>query len=535
MLSARGGDQEQRSPSTSPASSCSPCSPAAPRPNSARRWGVGTASSARALGLCTAEAPPPTRRACATAWTGCSPISPSSTPRGPGAGRRALGRPAVPQLAGRLRPPRGRTARCCSSSPTGPTNSPRPPRRSAACPAAPATARSTWTAHRGRDRPLVRDPVGEHADDASAASAGPSPRGNPFEAVELAAKVRDRGLTPEGASAHLLRDLAAAVKGRGLISRLERLGPSTVRLAWAAAVLGTEIPPALAAAVAGLGSQEAPTARERLREARILTGEPHPGVRPPADRHRRLPGDTRRRTGRPARQGRLVGGGRRARPRRRRPPPAGDPPRGGPVGRAPTARAPPATCCAPERPEAARSYLARALREPPAHEDRAAVLFELGCSTQLMEPATTVNHLRAALDEPIHDPDPARQHPLPALPVARAQRPAQRGRRGRRPGRAHRDQSPAPGCGCRPSSSCGTPSAPTSRTRPAGPAGWPGSPTGSPAATSPSATSSGCAPGTPPCAASPPPPRCTTRRAPWTAACRWATRTAASRCRCWSP
>ncbi|GHI09907.1 hypothetical protein AQI88_15670 [Streptomyces cellostaticus] len=39
--------------------------------------------------------------------------------------------------------------------------------------------------------------------------------GNPFEAVELTAKVRGRGLAPNAAGAHLLRDLAAAVAGLG--------------------------------------------------------------------------------------------------------------------------------------------------------------------------------------------------------------------------------------------------------------------------------------------------------------------------------
>jgi hypothetical protein len=55
-------------------------------------------------------------------------------------------------------------------------------------------------------------------------------------------------------------------------------------------------------------------------------------------------------------------------------------------------------------PDAARSYLARALSEPPPPAERAAVLYELGCSSLLTEPATTVNHLRAALEEPIDDP-----------------------------------------------------------------------------------------------------------------------------------
>ncbi|GGX59146.1 hypothetical protein GCM10010515_28760 [Streptomyces fructofermentans] len=119
---------------------------------------------------------------------------------------------------------------------------------------------------------LVREAVGAQADDAFCRECWAVTAGNPFEAVELTAKVRDRGLTPTEAGAHLLRDLAAAVKGSGLVARLERLGPSTVRFAWACAVLGTEIPPNLAAAVAGLGAEEAADAADVLRGARILTG-----------------------------------------------------------------------------------------------------------------------------------------------------------------------------------------------------------------------------------------------------------------------
>lgn len=89
---------------------------------------------------------------------------------------------------------------------------------------------------------LVRDALGTRADDAFCRECWAVTAGNPFEAVELTAKVRDRGLTPDEAGAHLLRDLAAAVKGSGLVARLERLGTSTVRFAWACAVLGTSIP-----------------------------------------------------------------------------------------------------------------------------------------------------------------------------------------------------------------------------------------------------------------------------------------------------
>ena len=49
---------------------------------------------------------------------------------------------------------------------------------------------------------------------------------------------------------------------------------------------------------------------------------------------------------------------------------------------------------------AARRCLERALREPPPPEQRATVLYELGCAAQLSDPAATVTHLRAALAEP---------------------------------------------------------------------------------------------------------------------------------------
>lgn len=251
---------------------------------------------------------------------------------------------------------------------------------------------------------LVRDRVGAHAEDAFCRECWAVTSGNPFEAVELAAKVRDRGLVPDGASAHLLRDLAAAVRGRGLVARLERLGPSTVRLAWAAAVLGTEIRPALAAAVAGLGSQEAADCADRLRAARVLTGSRtlefvHPLIATAV--YRAIPDAMR-----VALHGKaawtVVDAG---------------------LGPAEAARhlleihpeddpwvvrqlrAAARETLRAGAPEAARSYLARALREPPPPAERAAVLYELGCATQLLEPATTVNHLRAALEEPIDDPE----------------------------------------------------------------------------------------------------------------------------------
>ncbi|CAG7619853.1 ATP-binding protein [Actinacidiphila bryophytorum] len=250
---------------------------------------------------------------------------------------------------------------------------------------------------------LVRDEVGEHADDAFCRECWAVTAGNPFEAVELTAKLRDRGVTPDGSSTHLLRDLAAATKGRGLVSRLERLGPSTVRLAWSAAVLGTQVPPDLAADVAGLGREEAADCAERLRQARILTSSrtlefAHPLIATAV--YHAIPDAMRVALHGQAAQS-VVDAGLGASAAARHlleTHPEGDP---WVVGRL---RAAARETLRAGAPETARSYLGRALREPPQDEDRAAVLYELGCASQLLEPSVTVNHLRAALEEPISDP-----------------------------------------------------------------------------------------------------------------------------------
>jgi DNA-binding CsgD family transcriptional regulator len=251
---------------------------------------------------------------------------------------------------------------------------------------------------------LVRETLGAHADDAFCRECWAVTAGNPFETVELTAKVHDRGVTPTEDAAHLLRDLAAAVKGSGLVARLERLGTSTVRFAWACAVLGTEIHPQLAAAVAGLGHEEAADAADALRGARILTGVEslefvHPLIATAV--YRAIPSGFR-----VALHGQaawcVVDDGRGPAAAARHlleTHPDGDP------WVVQQLRAAAAETLRSGAPDAARSYLARALREPPPFEDRAAVLYELGSASLLTEPATTVNHLRAALEEPIAEPD----------------------------------------------------------------------------------------------------------------------------------
>ncbi|MCX5195108.1 AAA family ATPase [Streptomyces sp. NBC_00249] len=255
---------------------------------------------------------------------------------------------------------------------------------------------------------LVREAVGEHAEDAFCQEAWAVTTGNPFEAVELTAKVRAKGLDPTSASAPLLRDLAAAQRGSGLVARLHSLGPSTVRFAWACAVLGTAIPQQIAARVAGLGAEEAADATGRLRDARILSTPAeedgsglefvHPLIATAI--YRAIPDALRVALhGRTAAAVVDAGLGPSAAARHLlETQPENDPW----VVR--VLREAAAENLRAGAPEAARRQLARALQEPPDFDERAAVLYELGCASLLTEPANTVNHLRAALAEPIDDP-----------------------------------------------------------------------------------------------------------------------------------
>ncbi|WP_267246269.1 ATP-binding protein [Streptomyces sp. PR69] len=257
---------------------------------------------------------------------------------------------------------------------------------------------------------IVRETLGEEADEDFCREAWAVTGGNPFETVELTAKVADRELKPQAAHVPELRELASAVKGSGLVERLEKLGTSVVRFAWGAAVLGADATRGLAASVGGLGDAESADAVARLREARILAA-PNPDA-PDDDRleffhplvatavYRAIPATFRvLMHGQAAKIISHSGLGVTATARHMlEMHPESD------AWIVQTLRAAAREYMRSGAPEAARRCLARVLREPPALEERASVLFELGCSSLLTEPTTTVNHLRAALEEPVLDP-----------------------------------------------------------------------------------------------------------------------------------
>ncbi|WP_051944541.1 ATP-binding protein [Streptacidiphilus rugosus] len=224
--------------------------------------------------------------------------------------------------------------------------------------------------------------------------------GNPFETVQLVAEARDRGIAPAEASWGQLRELASENTGHGLIARLRRLGHGAVDLAHAVAVLGIATPMDLATVVASQRPSEAEAAAEKLRAARILTGRRilefvHPLIATSV--YHSIPEETRARLHDRAAWSVLEAG--------RSPvvavrhwlevPPQGD------AGRVEQLRAAARLFMQSGAPETAQRCLARAAAEPPPVAERAAVLFELGCSTLLYDPAATAGQLRTALQQPV--------------------------------------------------------------------------------------------------------------------------------------
>jgi DNA-binding CsgD family transcriptional regulator len=255
---------------------------------------------------------------------------------------------------------------------------------------------------------IVREQVGNSAEDAFCEECWTVTGGSPFEAVELAIRLGQRDLKGTRHDLPVMRGLAAAVKGPGLIERLQRLGTATVRFAHAGAVLGAPFSPELAAAIAVIGREDAAEATEKLRGARILADEPGPGgglgfVHPliATTIYRSIPSGWRVGFHNAAAEAvRAAGLGPTAAARH--------------LLEVPCEGKTEAVVCLREAareylragaPEAARRLLTRALQEPPLPEERAALLHELAGSTFLIEPTATVNHLRAALAESGVDPE----------------------------------------------------------------------------------------------------------------------------------
>ncbi|MFI9155858.1 ATP-binding protein [Streptomyces sp. NPDC053367] len=251
---------------------------------------------------------------------------------------------------------------------------------------------------------LTRATLGTHADAPFCREVWAVTGGNPYETVELLAKVQDSELEPTEASAGELRALNRSARGGGLVARLEGLGIDATRFAWAAAILGTGISVDLVARLATMPRAEAVRCAELLQGARILTTPDettggdlefvHPLIASAV--YNSIPDALR--TAMHGIAAEVVtdsGLGPAAASRHLLQVHPDDD-----AALVAQLRAAAAEHLAVGAPDAARRCLERALEEPPRPEVHAQVLYELGCATLLTAPATTIGHLRTALSMP---------------------------------------------------------------------------------------------------------------------------------------
>ncbi|MES5818136.1 AAA family ATPase [Streptomyces sp. RG80] len=255
---------------------------------------------------------------------------------------------------------------------------------------------------------LTRATLGAHADAPFCREVWAVTGGNPYETVELLAKVQDSELEPVEAQACELRALNRSARGGGLVARLEGLGIEATRFAWAAAILGTGISVELVAKLATMSREDAVRCAELLRTARILT-EPDPSAVPADDGdlefvhpliatavYNSIPDALRTAMHGIAAQVVADSGLGPAMASRHllQVHPDDD------EELVEQLREAAREHVAVGAPDAARRCLERALKEPPLPETHARVLYELGCATLLTAPATTVDHLQSALAMP---------------------------------------------------------------------------------------------------------------------------------------
>ncbi|WP_105971310.1 ATP-binding protein [Streptomyces geranii] len=254
---------------------------------------------------------------------------------------------------------------------------------------------------------LTRSRLGPYADDPFCREVWAVTGGNPYETVELLAKVKDAGLDPVEASCGRLRELNNSARGGGLVARLQELGVEATRFAWAAAILDTGISVKLAARLATLAVNEAHRCADLLRGARFLT-EPGPhGLTAPDELeflhpliattvYESIPDGTRTAMHGIAAQVVTESGQGPAAAARHlmHVHPDGD------EELVDQLREAARESRALGAPDAARRFLERALLEPPREESHAHVLYELGCVISLTAPATTIGHLQTALALP---------------------------------------------------------------------------------------------------------------------------------------
>jgi DNA-binding CsgD family transcriptional regulator len=244
---------------------------------------------------------------------------------------------------------------------------------------------------------LVRERLGDHADEAFCLACHAATGGNPFLVRELLRELADSGVVPAADRAAEVTRFGPEAVARAVLGRLRRLSPAAVDLARAVAVLGEAARPDLAAALAGLAQDEVAELAEALVRLGVLrAGHPlafaHPIVRAAVEQS--LSEGERGRAH--ARVAALLEAG-------------GAPaeqvavhvlaaPRAGDAGTVALLRAAARQALARGAPDVAVTYLRRALDEPAPDQARPGLLAELGTAELHVDPPAANEHLRQGFE-----------------------------------------------------------------------------------------------------------------------------------------
>ena len=258
---------------------------------------------------------------------------------------------------------------------------------------------------------LVRRSLGMRAGEELCRSCHEATSGNPFYLRALATALESEPANRGADAADRVRELGSGAIARSVLMRLARLGHDCELLAQAAAVLGPGAQLRQAASLAGLGRGPAQAAADQLRSADLLSDEPalsftHPIVSEailselPPSRRAMLHSEAARRLqtdGAPV--DRVAAHLLSAEPY-------------GEAWVVDTLRTAARHALGQGAPEAAVSYLRRALDEPPPPEQRLDLMFELGRAEALRPVAQEFDALRRALslaDDPRRRAEIARE------------------------------------------------------------------------------------------------------------------------------
>jgi DNA-binding CsgD family transcriptional regulator len=244
---------------------------------------------------------------------------------------------------------------------------------------------------------LVRRELGPRADDELCRSCHEATGGNPFYLRELLADLRSEGRRPTVEVARSVRSLGAGAVGRSVLVRIGRLGLDCDHLAQALAILGPGAPLRHAATLADLDREAAEVAADRLRAADVLAVEReldfvHPIVHeallaelPAARRAALHSGAASLLLAEDAPADRVAAHLLSAEPY-------------GEAWVVDALRAAARQAMARGAPDAAASYLRRALAEPPGADRRFEVVLELGRAEALLPTDDAFPSLREALE-----------------------------------------------------------------------------------------------------------------------------------------